>query len=409
MLKKNKTVNKNSFILYVNQNPSSNSSSKIKLRKKSAIAKNIKIIKSLKHLNEDVLNKKENFVLNIKNINYNNNIKPTTSKQSIGINTSKHFDTLQTSHNNKGNKEDNYKEETNCSERAESKKNDDNNILNSSSVLYNKFFVGYNNNGEFIDNVKIKELRRNLKSFSYQKNIYKNKSNKNNRKFSKLNNNNKGSLLTYNFIKDAYSNEQKLLINISNNNLLFDKKAKNISKIKYKLKRQKTAINNYESIICPNINDNKTSSNKKRHLKLKQQLHKNRIMFNNYNYKLGNINNIFSIKNKEDKKNNLYIENQVCEYKHKNNKDFETKKELLKILDNPNSLLNYIYSQIQEYREHKKMLLHNRKKALRFKFENMKNDLKQIEQKAFYQVINLRYERIPGDEINIKTNIFCSK
>ena len=129
MLKKNKTVNKNSFILYVNQNPSSNSSSKIKLRKKSAIAKNIKIIKSLKHLNEDVLNKKENFVLNIKNINYNNNIKPTTSKQSIGINTSKHFDTLQTSHNNRGNKEDNYKEEINCSERAESKKNDDNNTV----------------------------------------------------------------------------------------------------------------------------------------------------------------------------------------------------------------------------------------------------------------------------------------
>ena len=39
----------------------------------------------------------------------------------------------------------------------------------------------------------------------------------------------------------------------------------------------------------------------------------------------------------------------------------------------------------------------------------MKSDLKQIEQDALYQVYNLRYERAPGDEINIKTNLFCLK
>ena len=39
----------------------------------------------------------------------------------------------------------------------------------------------------------------------------------------------------------------------------------------------------------------------------------------------------------------------------------------------------------------------------------MKSDLKLIEQEALYQVYNLRYERAPGDEINIKTNLFCSK
>ena len=39
----------------------------------------------------------------------------------------------------------------------------------------------------------------------------------------------------------------------------------------------------------------------------------------------------------------------------------------------------------------------------------MKNDLKLTEQKALYELINLKYERVPGKEIKIKTNLFCSK
>ena len=39
----------------------------------------------------------------------------------------------------------------------------------------------------------------------------------------------------------------------------------------------------------------------------------------------------------------------------------------------------------------------------------MKSDLKLTEQKALYQLINLKYDRVPGDEINIKTNLFCTK
>ena len=216
-------------------------------------------------------------------------------------------------------------------------------------------------------------------------------------------------MLTYNFNKDAYSNDQRLLINISNNNLFCDEKEKNYKKTIYKIRRQKTAINNYKSMICPYINDKNTSNDKQSKFKIKQ-LHKNRIILNKYNYNYSNNNNnVLSSKINENKSNNINRDNQVCEYKNKNHKDFDKKKELLKILENPNSLLNYVYNQIKEFKEHKKMLMHNRKKGLRFKFENMKNDLKKIEQKAIFQVINLRYERIPGDEINIKTNFFCTK
>ena len=180
MLRKNKTTNKNSFILNVNQNTSSNSSSKIRIRKKLSISKKKKIIKSLKHLNSktDALNKNENVFLNIKNINYNKFIKSESTKknkQSIGINTSSHIDQLQPIYKKDIKEKKEYKDIYD-SEIEKSKKME---ILNSSSILYNKLFVGYNDKGEFMDNVKIKKLRRNINSFSsYQNNIYRNKSNK---------------------------------------------------------------------------------------------------------------------------------------------------------------------------------------------------------------------------------------
>ena len=85
------------------------------------------------------------------------------------------------------------------------------------------------------------------------------------------------------------------------------------------------------------------------------------------------------------------------------------KKELLKIIEDPNSLLHYVYHQIQELRNQQILFSKNRKKGIRFKMENMKNELKTIEQEALYKLVNLRYGRAPGDEINIKTNIFCKK
>ena len=397
MLNKNKTLTKLTFNSYINQNILSKSNNKIKLRRKPLDSKKMKIFENLKNLNTDIIYKKGELILNLKKFNHKKyDIK--TTRQSIGVNTSKNFDKFQTIYN-----KDNYH-----SERAKSK-NNDNNDFNSSSFLYHKYFVGYNNKGEFIDNVKIKELRRNLKSFSsYQNKIYRNYSNKKNNKINNINNKNKGSLLTYNFNKNAYSNDQRLLISISNNNLLYDEKDNNNNKTKYKLKRQKTTINNYKSTICPYLSVKSMSNKNKKNGKFKQ-LHRSKYIYDKN--KRGNMLSCRDI-NDNKKNNNIHLNIDINDNKvedHKNNKDLDKKKELIKIIDNPNSLLNFVYNQIKELRQHKIMLVNNRKKALKQKFENMKNDLKQIEQKALYQVFNLRYERIPGNEINIKTNLFCTK
>ena len=50
------------------------------------------------------------------------------------------------------------------------------------------------------------------------------------------------------------------------------------------------------------------------------------------------------------------------------------KKELLKIIEDPNSLLHYVYHQIQELRNQQILFSKNRKKGIRFKLENMKNE-----------------------------------
>ena len=305
-------------------------------------------------------------------------------KQSIGINTSK----ISEKNPFLSGKDKSF----NISQKTKSKMNIED--LNTSSSLYKNYFVGYNKKGEFIDNVKIRELRRNLKTFSaYNYQTFRNLSSK----FGD-NKNKNNSLLTYNFNKDAYSNSQRLLLNISNNNYFKYEKDIKKNKLICKLKRQKTAtINNYRIMAYPNINI-KSMSNEN-NIKNKRKSFKYNNLFLSHDFK-NSDNNYFDKKymiQSEIGKNNINI--------MKVNK----KKKLKEIIKNPNSVLNYIFNKVKELKEHKILLLKNRKKGNRLKLENMKSDLKQIEQDALYQVYNLRYERAPGDEITIKTNLFCLK
>lgn len=342
-------------------------------KKKSLISK-MKLNNSKYLLNSIFIQNKSN----IKSISKKENIKRL--KQSIGINTSK----LSEKNPFLYDKEKSF----NILQKTKSKINIED--FNTSSSLYKQYFVGYNQKGEFIDNEKIRELRRNLKTFS----TYNNKTFRN--FYSKLrdNRNRNNSLLTYNFNKDAYSNTQRLLLNFSNNN--YFKYGKDIKK--NTLKRQKTAtINNYKSMAYPNINiksiSNENNKKNKRKLFKYNNLFLSKDMTNcDNNY----LNKKFLIKS-EINKNNI------------NMLKMNKKKQLMEIIEDPNSVLHFIYNKVIELKEHKTLLLKNRKKGNRLKLENMKSDLKQIEQEALYQVYNLRYERAPGDEINIKTNLFCSK
>ena len=73
-------------------------------------------------------------------------------------------------------------------------------------------------------------------------------------------------------------------------------------------------------------------------------------------------------------------------------------------MEYPDGVFNYILQQLKEYNSY-----HNKRNGFKMKLENMKSDLKLTEQKALYQLINLKYDRVPGDEINIRTNLFCIK
>ena len=145
----------------------------------------------------------------------------------------------------------------------------------------------------------------------------------------------------------------------------------------------------------PNIKIKSSGVNNK-NIKKYKQIHKNKLFFQNAIKKSDSIT-----------LNSNALNNDEINFLNK--EEIKKKNEVLKIVEEPNNLLNYIYNNIQELKEHKLLLFKNRKKGNRYKLDNLKNELKTIEQDALYQVFNLRYERIPGDEINIKTNIFCTK
>ena len=215
-------------------------------------------------------------------------------KQSIGINTSK----ISEKNPFLSGKDKSF----NISQKTKSKMNIED--LNTSSSLYKNYFVGYNKKGEFIDNVKIRELRRNLKTFSaYNYQTFRNLSSK----FGD-NKNKNNSLLTYNFNKDAYSNSQRLLLNISNNNYFKYEKDIKKNKLICKLKRQKTAtINNYRIMAYPNINI-KSMSNEN-NIKNKRKSFKYNNLFLSHDFK-NSDNNYFDKKymiQSEIGKNNINI------------------------------------------------------------------------------------------------------
>ena len=351
------------------------------------IGNKIKSLSSRKNYNKTEYNLKyKKIIMNLRNCEDNIN-DMETMKQTIGVNTSKNKYRIDNSIIN-------------------SKKI--NNNINSISSLFKKYFVKFNSNDKLIDNDidKIKELKRNLKSYSYLSNrineniLYKKDNNINN-----VLKNNKHSLLTYNFNKDVYSNEQRYLVNFSNNNLINYKlkKIKN-KKIKYKSKNKINEINNLKTMIYPNFNiKNIINKNKKINTFGKKKLFlRNNNAKSSYDIKKSNS---YKVNN-----NNINI-NSIISFKNIDiGKDIKiNKKKSLNIIENPNFIINYIYQQIDEFNEQKLLLSKNRKKCLRLKLENFKKDLKQTEQDAFYQLINLKYERPMGKEINIKSNLFCSK
>ena len=208
----------------------------------------------------------------------------------------------------------------------------------------------------------------------------------------------KESLFTYNFVKDAYSEEERLLLNISNNNY------ETLDKVKFynRLKKAKSK-KNFKTLIY-SINDLKSMRNKNKKNKKFKTFNMTNFFHQNPNFNSEINDSIKDIKNSfcNSLLKDIFSKegNQTIKEENKSIK----REELLKLMDYPDSVFNYILQQIKEYSS-----FHSRRNGFKMKLENMKTDLKLTEQKALYQLINLKYDRVPGDEINIRTNLFCIK
>jgi len=338
------------------------------------------------HKNADIIFLNNNLGINI-NTFQDEKEEEKVKKKSIGINTSKYY--------------------------LESKKIKNQKMLiikpkvNTTkpySNLFKKYIISYEQikkdkiNQESLKGKTIPKLKM-KKKFNTISVLSSKKVNKNiNKRNIPLKRNKKESLLTYNFNKDAYSNEQRLLLSISNNN--FD----TMEKIKFHNRLKKAKTNKIFKTMIYSNEDFKSMSNKTSKIK---------------KYKLFNKTNLFH----EDPTQNNQIEHSITKdiknsfcnsllkdifsHENKNIKPEDKllrKKEILKLMEYPDSVFNYILQELKEYN-----ILKNKRSGYRNKLENMKNDLKLTEQRALYELINLKYERVPGEEINIKTNLFCSK
>ena len=273
------------------------------------------------------------------------------------------------------------------------------------SGLFKKYIISYEQMNKIKKNpepekeVKIPKLKlqKNFKTISdFSTKIIKRKEKK---KIFPIKNRQKESLFTYNFIKDAYSEKQRLLLTISNNNL--DSLEKN--KIQNRLRKPKEN-KKFKTMIYSN-EDFKSMSTKTNKIKKFKLFNKNNLFQEN---RIDNFQINHSI-NKDIKNsfcNSLLKDIFAGENSKKSKEEIKLykKDEILKLMEYPDSVFNYILQKLNEYNS-----FQNKRNGFKIKLENMKSDLKLTEQKALYQLINLKYDRVPGDEINIKTNLFCIK
>ena len=354
-------------------------------------------IQFLMKKNERTFNKNSDLIFLKDNIGINMNSTEKKEeedkfrKQSVGVNTSKNDEKIK----NKAKTIKNIKSKANMN-------------IKPYSYLFKKYFIFYeekkhsmkkpkslkkNNNAKLYLNQNKKFLT--ISTFPKKKNIQ----NIFNRTIP-ISKRNKESLLTYNFNKDAYYKEPRMILNNSNNN--FSTIDNNFAN--NRLKKAKTN-RNFKTLIFSNI-DFKNMSNKNK---------------KNKKFKLFNKTNLFH----ESPTNDILMEhsiskdikNSFCNSLLKNvflNEDKKKQKlidvknnikkeELMKLMEYPDSVFGYILQKLKEYNSL------NQRNGFRKKLDKMKTDLKLTEQRALYELINLKYDRVPGDEINIKTNLFCIK
>ena len=183
----------------------------------------------------------------------------------------------------------------------------------------------------------------------------------------------------------------------------YDKSSKSISSNK----NINTRLNLYDA-----IEENKLSNkniNKIYYKTIQNAKNKENDLFkcknNNSNFKNMNLANSTSLSNKNKdipKRNN--VENYKKDILDKIAKIKYDK--IRKLIDNPNSFLYIMFNKMNKQKFEDTEI--NNKLYMRKKFEEYKKDLNKLEQKARFELFNLKKERIIGNEINLKGRIIST-
>ena len=170
---------------------------------------------------------------------------------------------------------------------------------------------------------------------------------------------------------------------------------KNINKNSY----FKTHQNLYESTDSLKKNKKYTLSKDSKYSLLINNYH-NKNKNNAYKMRADNINN-----NQNDF---IDIKENYNSDRNENGKEKDNSTYILakKLIENPNSFMYLIYNKLKKQsleakKKTKKLDLHRR-------FEEYKKDLKYIEQRARFEVFNLKKQRIIGNEVNMKGKIIST-
>lgn len=245
-------------------------------------------------------------------------------------------------------------------------------------IYSNRHFYTYN---DFDKNSRCNLFKNNSKTITIEKDYMSNKSNKtlsNKKKSNKIKNNSKilivfkGKKNRENLNKNVEANLYDLIeINHFSNKMLKVKTLNNKNKLNFK--DNSTNLKNCEFINNP------------KRKKLKKNLQINKMINNN------KINNIC-----ENNKNQEFD-------KGKNLSSYNIAKRLI---EDPNSFIYLMFNRIknQQFDEEGNL----KKLDLQKRFSEYKKDLNKLEQKARFELFNLKKERAIGNEINMKGRVIST-
>ena len=255
------------------------------------------------------------------------------------------------------------------------------NDYNSSNIIFNTF-------NDFNKKIRWSPIKNNSKILTIEKNFFVNKPKQS---LSNIKNNKKRNIKTNNGKIIMILNDKKAREHFNKNlelNLydLIEINSFSNKSLKRHFKKQnnnKSKLNFKDNEI--NVKNNELVNYSKKEKKFRKKLHINK------NFKKNKINNI-----NENYKNQEYDKL----------KNVNSYKIAHKLIDDPNSFVYMMFNRIKDQKFDEEGNL--KKIDLKKRFSEYKKDLDKLEQKARFELFNLKKERAIGNEINMKGRVIST-